>query len=246
VGLGSWSEGLAAAVWAAKTLDSGVAALAAARLGLIGKPAERMCACAMAHRRRPGRAQNGERECLSCCPCNASPMTSTDPEARTLRLLAWPDLSPSQQAQVRNLAVSEDGVEFAGAGDKQVAAVEAESGDDLVGLAIITGERAVGFLVLKQCSKAPAWARPGDAVVSGMRIDQLVQGTGIGSGALALLPQWLRQHWPACAAIALTVDEKNLRGIKAYARAGFEDQGQRETGRIGWVRRMRLPVSGAD
>jgi RimJ/RimL family protein N-acetyltransferase len=172
----------------------------------------------------------------------AAPTPPTPP----LRLLAWPDLSPGQQAQVRGLAVSEDGVEFAGAGDKQVAAVEAESGDDLVGLAIITGEQAVGFLVLKQRSKAPAWARPGDAVVSGMRIDQQVQGTGIGSSALALLPQWLRQHWPGCAAIALTVDENNLRGIKAYARAGFVDQGLRETGRIGWVRRMRLPVSGAD
>jgi RimJ/RimL family protein N-acetyltransferase len=164
----------------------------------------------------------------------------------TLRLLAWPNLSPSQQAQVRGLAVSEDGVEYAGAGDKQVAAVEAESGDDLVGLAIVMGEQVVGFLVLKRRSKAPAWARPEEAVVCGMRIDQQRQGTGLGSGALALLPPWLRQHWPGCADIALTVDEKNLRGLKAYARAGFRDQGRRETGRIGWVRRMRLPVSSAD
>jgi RimJ/RimL family protein N-acetyltransferase len=168
------------------------------------------------------------------------------PAPPTLRLLAWPDLSPSQQAQVRGLAVSEDGVEYAGAGDKQVAAVEAESGDDLVGLAIAMDEQAVGFLVLKRRSKAPAWARPEDAVVSGMRIDQQHQGAGLGSGALTLLPQWLRRHWPGCPAIALTVDENNLRGIKAYARAGFQDQGLRETGRIGWVRRMRLPISSAD
>ena len=162
-----------------------------------------------------------------------------------LRLLAWPLLTLAQQAQVRNLAIGDDQVDYAGAGDKQVAAVETESGDDLVGLAIVMGEEPVGFLVLKRRSKAPAWASPEDAVVSGMRIDQRVQGTGIGSSALALLPAWLRRHWPGCPAIALTVDEKNLRGLRAYARAGFVDLGERVTGRIGWVRRMRLPVGNA-
>lgn len=156
--------------------------------------------------------------------------------------MAWPQLTPGQQAEVRGLAISDDQVEYAGAGPKQVSAVEAGSGDDLVGLAILADGHAVGFLVLKRRSQAPAWAAPEDAVVSGMRIDQRVQGTGLGSGALALLPHWLREHWPGCPAIALTVDETNLRGIHAYRRAGFEEHGEREVGRIGWVRRMRLIV----
>jgi RimJ/RimL family protein N-acetyltransferase len=160
----------------------------------------------------------------------------------TLRLLAWPLLTPAQQAEVRDLAIGDDQVDYAGAGDKQVAAVETESGDDLVGLAIVMGEQPVGFLVLKRRSKAPAWASPEDAVVSGMRIDQRVQGMGLGSGALALLPAWLHQHWPGCPGVALTVDEKNLRGAGAYRRAGFEVQGEREVGRIGWVRRMRVAL----
>ena len=162
-----------------------------------------------------------------------------------LRLLDWPRLSPAQQAGVRGLAISDEQVEYAGAGDRQLAAVQAESGTDLVGLAIVQGEQAVGFLVLKRRSRAPAWADPEDAVVSGMRIDQRVQGSGIGSSALALLPAWLRQHWPGCPAITLTVDEENLRGLKAYARAGFVDLGEREAGRIGWVRRMRLTIGPA-
>jgi RimJ/RimL family protein N-acetyltransferase len=163
----------------------------------------------------------------------------------TPALLAWPRLTPEQQAQVRGLAISEAQVEYAGSGARQLAAVEAESGDDLVGLAVLVDGHAVGFLVLKRRSLAPAWAEPDGAVVSGMRIDQRLQGTGIGSSALALLPAWLRQHWPGCPAITLTVDEANLRGRKAYARAGFVDQGEREAGRIGWVRRMRLPIGPA-
>jgi RimJ/RimL family protein N-acetyltransferase len=158
-------------------------------------------------------------------------------------LMAWPRLTPDQQAQVRGLAISDEQVEYAGTGDRQLAAVEADSGDDLVGLAVLCDERAVGFLVLKRRSRAPAWAAPEDATVSGMRIDQRAQGRGLGSAALALLPQWLREHWPHCPAIVLTVDEANLRGIKSYRRAGFEDQGLREMGRIGWVRRMRLPLA---
>ena len=157
-------------------------------------------------------------------------------------LLAWPQLTPDQQAQVRGLAISAVQVEYAGAGERQLAAVEAESGDDLVGLAVLVDGHAVGFLVLKRRSRAPAWAAPEDATVSGMRIDQRMQGQGLGSAALALLPQWLRQHWHGCPAIVLTVDEANLRGIKAYRRAGFEDLGLREMGRVGWVRRMRLPL----
>ena len=162
--------------------------------------------------------------------------------APTPALLAWSQLTPDQQAQVRGLSISEEQVEYAGAGDRQLAAVEAGASDDLAGLAVLVDGRAAGFLVLKRRSCAPAWAAPEDATVSGMRIDQRVQGQGLGSAALALLPQWLRRHWPGCPAVVLTVDEANLRGLRAYRRAGFEDLGVREMGRIGWVRRMRLPL----
>jgi RimJ/RimL family protein N-acetyltransferase len=119
---------------------------------------------------------------------------------------------------------------------------EKEVSEDLVGLAIVLEDAAVGFLVLKRRSRAPSWASPNSAIVSGMRIDQRIQGSGVGSRALTLLSEWLRHHWPETKEISLSVDELNTRGIKAYSRAGFKDLGQRVQGRIGWVRYMRKPL----
>lgn len=166
-----------------------------------------------------------------------------------IHLQPWHSLSPAQQSQVRTLSISPEQIEYAGAVEKQLASVEAEPSDDLVGLCILEGEEAIGFLVLKRGAAAPEWAPPNSVVISGMRIDQARQGGGVGSHALILLPAWLQANWPTVTDIALSVDEENSRGIKAYGRAGFVDWGQRVAGRIGWVRYMSRPVmasSGSD
>jgi hypothetical protein len=41
----------------------------------------------------------------------------------------------------------------------------------------------------------------------------------------------------------LTVDDHNPAGIAAYLKAGFVDEGVREPGRIGIVRRMTLRLA---
>jgi len=162
-------------------------------------------------------------------------------------LLAWDKLSEAQQAQARAISISQQQIEYAGSVEKQLQGVEAESGCDLVGLAILDANAVVGFLVLKRGCKAPEWAAPGAAVVSGMRIDQSQQGRRIGSTALVALPSWVQEHWPGCTALALSVDEDNAQGIRAYSTAGFVDQGARVQGRIGWVRYMskQLPANAA-
>ncbi|WAC73852.1 GNAT family N-acetyltransferase [Roseateles sp. SL47] len=161
-----------------------------------------------------------------------------------VELQPWSDLSERLRSEVRSLVISPQQIEYAGSGDAQIRRVETASGNNLVGLAIVHGDEAVGFLVLKRGSEAPDWAEPEAAVISGMRLGAAHQGKGLGRTALLALPAWLCKHWPACSSITLSVDEDNVAGIKAYAAAGFVDLGQRVQGRIGWVRYMSRPLEG--
>jgi ribosomal protein S18 acetylase RimI-like enzyme len=152
-------------------------------------------------------------------------------------------MSPELRDQVRALEVDAPQVEYAGTVECAIEGLGDVPDENIVGLGIFSGEDVAGFLVLKRRTKAPQWASPGMAVVSAMRIDRRLQGRGIGSGALSMVADWVRAHWPDCPVLALSVDEANVRGIAAYARAGFQDMGLRREGRIGWVRFMRLALS---
>jgi RimJ/RimL family protein N-acetyltransferase len=158
-------------------------------------------------------------------------------------LRTWEQLSSEQRLQTGALSITQAQIEYAGSVAKQLEGIAAESGTDGVGLAILDQEVVVGFLALKRRTKAPDWATPGAAVISGMRIDQSVQGRRLGTSALLELPAWVRHHWPECTELALSVDEDNAQAIRAYSNAGFADLGQRAQGRIGWVRYMSKPLS---
>jgi ribosomal protein S18 acetylase RimI-like enzyme len=155
-----------------------------------------------------------------------------------ITLRSWALLSDAQRKQAQAVSITTEQLEYAGSVERQLESVAKESGPELAGLAILDNEVVAGFLVLKRGSKAPDWAAPNAAIISGMRIDQSQQGRRIGSTALLVLPSWLAEHWPACTELALSVDEENAQGIKAYAIAGFVDHGLRVQGRIGWVRYM--------
>ena len=159
-----------------------------------------------------------------------------------VELVTWGSLSDAQQEQVRGISVSAQQVEYAGRIDSQLASVEAESGADLVGLAALRDGEVMAFLTLKRRSKAPTWASEGLAVISAMRVDTALQGRGMGRLTLLALPTWVENNWPECHGLALSVDEDNHQGIKAYAAAGFADLGQRVQGRVGWVRYMSKPL----
>ena len=156
-----------------------------------------------------------------------------------LQLQSWWSLGDKNRQQVLNLQIDPVQVEYAGSIDRAVAALGNEENQDVAGLTILRSDDVLGFFVLKIRSKAPAWASSDTAVVSAMRVGVRHQGGGVGSQALLAVPQWLTEHWPECTTLALSVDEENVRGIRAYARAGFEDTGRREQGRIGWVRYMK-------
>lgn len=157
-------------------------------------------------------------------------------------LKRWESLSPSEQAAVLGLSVTEQQIEFAGTVERAVQACQEDQANEVAGLAIVLEGGIVGFFVLKRGARAPAWASPKSATVSAMRIDLSQQGRGLGSSALRALPSWVAEHWPESSELILSVDEENQSTRSAYARAGFLDLGKREEGRIGWVRYMSKPI----
>jgi diamine N-acetyltransferase len=163
----------------------------------------------------------------------------------SVSLKNWQTLSVSEQAGVLALNVTPEQVEFAGTVERSVQACRETPGNQVAGLAILSGPNVVGFLVLKRGASAPAWAGPKAATVSGMRIDLRWQGKGAGAGALQALPAWVAKNWPESTALTLSVDEGNASARRAYAKAGFVDHGTKDEGRIGWVRYMSKPIGGA-
>lgn len=155
-----------------------------------------------------------------------------------LVLKRWQNLSLTDQATVRQLVISSQQLEYAGTVDCAIAHCEADSQDDVAGLAIEVQAQIVGFLLLKRRSKAPEWANPAAATITAMRVDQARQSQGLGAAALLALPRWVARNWPESQALTLSVDEVNMAGIRAYTKAGFQDHGVRKQGRIGWERLM--------
>ena len=159
-----------------------------------------------------------------------------------ITLQRWQDLPADEQAQLRALRISAGQIEYAGTMERAIAKLESGQGEDLVGLAIRQAGAVVGFVMVQRRGRAPAWADPLAATISAMRIDEGLQGRGLGAGALHALAGWVRQHWPEAKALTLSVDEENTAGQRAYRKAGFVDHGTRVAGRIGWVRYMSRPL----
>lgn len=159
-----------------------------------------------------------------------------------LQLLRWQALDADDQARVRGLAISPQQIEFAGTVDRAIAACEAASPDAVAGLAIVRQGRPVGFVVLSRGPSLPAWAPATSVALTAMRIDAALQGQGIGSAALQAVEGWLRTHWPEATAVALSVDDENPAGRRAYAQAGYVEYAEPRQGRIGLVRYLHRPL----
>ena len=65
---------------------------------------------------------------------------------------------------------------------------------------------------------------------------------GLGTAALRLLPDWVRENWRGATRVVLSVDEENASAIRSYLKAGWRDDDVRLRGRIGWERRMTLEL----
>jgi RimJ/RimL family protein N-acetyltransferase len=168
-------------------------------------------------------------------------MRAERPRPRVLPA-CWHDLPPGARDAVRALAVDARQIEFAGTIETAIRVCEEGDPANVRGLALLVADRVAGFVVLKRGPAAPAWAAPEDAVVSGLRIDLSMQGRGIGTAALHALADWVRENWPDRVRFALRVDEDNIAAIRAYAKAGWVEVGERRIGRVGPERTLLLSL----
>jgi RimJ/RimL family protein N-acetyltransferase len=83
----------------------------------------------------------------------------------------------------------------------------------------------VGYFQLTSNSVPGAPSGPSILGLRALLIDRHVQGQGIGTAAMSALPAYVREHFPECRTVALTVNVDNPAAIAVYARAGFVDAG---------------------
>lgn len=99
-------------------------------------------------------------------------------------------------------------------------------------LAVLAGERVVGFYRLDRAPRTVAGRDLGEPTLGlrGLFIDQRVQGRGYGTAAIEACCQDARERHPQRCLLALAVHCQNRPAIAAYLRAGFHDTGERLAG----------------
>lgn len=96
------------------------------------------------------------------------------------------------------------------------------------GFAVIepSGE-VVGFFVLREGLRRPAWAPPGTVTLHNFRVRPGFQGKGVGRRCISLLEDWFARERPVQPKLMLAVNALNQPAIAAYQRIGFVDTGGR-------------------
>lgn len=104
-----------------------------------------------------------------------------------------------------------------------------------MGVVIARGDRAVGFFVLHTGEGIADFFQDysGAVLLRAFLMDYASQGQGFAKAAMALLPDFIRRHYPEAQQIVLAVNERNIPAGQLYARAGFQDYGLRRSGSKG-------------
>lgn len=139
---------------------------------------------------------------------------------------------PAEQAQ------------FTGLPEETLQDIQEDAGKD--GVVIAHGERAVGFFILHTgegiSNFFPDYA--GAVLLRAFLMDYACQGRGFAKAAMALLPDFVRCHYPEARQIVLAVNERNTAASQLYLRAGFQDHGLRRSGSKGPQLILQYPLSG--
>jgi RimJ/RimL family protein N-acetyltransferase len=153
-------------------------------------------------------------------------------------LKPWSQLTGQQQAQVAHIRILPEQVQFSGGTERAIEVSRSQDGPLVCGVAVLLADRPVGLLVLKRGTAAPDWVPAGAVLISAFRLDIAQQGQGLGGAVLQAMADWVGGYWDGTERIVLSVDDHNPAGIRAYERAGWQDDGPRYQGRVGIERRM--------
>ncbi|KPW88311.1 GNAT family N-acetyltransferase [Pseudomonas syringae pv. coryli] len=159
------------------------------------------------------------------------------------RLVDYHDLTASQRQQLGYLEVTQEQIQFSGDIYTALNTLLVKPSPNIYGLALLSDEKPVGFLLLKRDDCLPHWAQEDlTATLHALQIDHREQGKGLGKACLQALPAALRLKWPDISQLMLSVDADNLAAIGLYTGQGWVDTGEAYRGRIGFERRLTLTL----
>lgn len=114
------------------------------------------------------------------------------------------------------------------------------------GVVIAHDEHAVGFFILHTGEGISNFYQDyeGAVLLRAFLMDCASQGRGFAKAAMALLPDFVRRHYPEARQIVLAVNERNTAASQLYLRAGFQDHGLRRSGSKGTQLILQYGLSG--
>jgi RimJ/RimL family protein N-acetyltransferase len=108
---------------------------------------------------------------------------------------------------------------------------------------ILNGKTPVGFFVLHTGENIrPFTDNPRAVLLRALSVNYSEQGKGYAKKAMALLPAFVKAHFPDVNEIVLAVNERNLAAQKLYFAVGFIYRGLRREGRIGPQLLLHYPL----
>lgn len=136
-------------------------------------------------------------------------------------------LASTHVEAVRQVTLADEQVTFAGTADEFLS-----NDSETVHLHVIkvSGD-VVGFFKLDMAYSANYTFCPEGAIgLRAFAIDVNQQGKGIGTDAVKALFLYIKENYPACDWLYLTVNCKNLGAYRCYQKGGFEDIGEKYLG----------------
>ena len=142
------------------------------------------------------------------------------------RLCAYEDLTPSQCQQLREIRVQPEQIVFCGDIESALHSLPAQPHPGIKGLALLSDEQPVAFLLLKRQPLLAHWAAAGSATLHAFQIDSRVQGQGLGKACLRELPRAIEQFWPEIRQVMLSVSPFNASALAFYLGQGWVERGE--------------------
>lgn len=149
---------------------------------------------------------------------------------------------PKHQAALSNLQLPADQEAFTALPELLLPDVLADP--DSLAVTILEDDLPIGLFALsigKNRDKYLDTPNPQAVAIRALSLDLNTQGRGVGTQAMKLVPDFVRQHFPQAKCIILVVNQRNPRAKRVYEKAGFTVISERQ-GQIGpqWIMSLDL------